>query len=717
MNRSPLKNPLNSGYETFGQKGGGKKVLEEDIVRELQHRFEAARTASATWRQEARRAFNYYENSQRPPEVDDYDDVLYITLNLVRSRIDTAVGILTSAKPRCHLIGRGIEDVDVAQAYQDLLEYSADEDFIDNLIEEVASDYCKCGFGVMEEELDPDEEKGQLTKHGWVKGKLRAQKGDCLSYYIDPRNRSRRFEGKYGAQWYFVESEESLADLMMLYPGKKSRLETLFQKPPADLTDVKPAIGDDYEGYTTEGADDASDASHDRHPYRAEPTVKVRTHWFIATDTQEVVFMFDEDRRPTPAVDEFDQPIMPDDLKRMDKDVRKDYFIKTDITREVWTAAYVDNVLLYMHKSPYRHNKWPATFFGATMHRDKPMPYGMVHNLFDAQDLYNKLNSVILDNAIRSNNTGWVLEEGAMSEYEEERLVEEGSSPGFIAKVRMGRRDGLDRIEPGQLPRGLWEIQRDIRQTFDELSSLYQTQRGGMPYETSGKAVIALQNAADMALTDLQRGMELGITMWGKKRLTNIQQFYTYERTWRISDRIKEADHYLVTQLEKPKNQQGMPMMEEPATLSMYRLEDGNPEPVKLVDDFEKPEFDIKFIVDSSKQRSREEKLKEATFLFEAQAVDQAYLLQEYEVEGRSEILKRMDEKNQVLQMGNKVMEMMENQNIAPLVQTMMENPDQLMQALEMAGIDPMNIQASIGMGQAGAQQPPPQQPPQPPPM
>jgi hypothetical protein len=253
----------------------------------------------------------------------------------------------------------------------------------------------------------------------------------------------------------------------------------------------------------------------------------------------------------------------------------------------------------------------------------------------------------------------------------------------------------------GQLPNGLWEIQKDIRVTFDELSSLYQTQRGGMPYETSGKAIVALQQAGDTALVQLQMSVEDAITDWGRKRLSNIQQFYTFDRQWRISNNMKEQSHYLITQRQKRKDPlTGEQMNDEPSTVHMYKLEDGNPEPTLLTEDFGVPSFDLKFTMGTGHLRSREQKLKEAQFLYEAQAVDDVYLLQEFEVEGRSEIAKRMEEKNQVMQLGQQVGEMMQDPEIGSLVSMLIENPGQLVQSLQAAGLDPQTI------GQPGVEQP-----------
>ncbi len=694
--KNPFKNPLFGAYETVSAKGTrGRTTTEEGIVQEVLRRYQVGRAASTDWRREARRAYNYYENAQRPPEIDEYDDVLYVTLNLVRSRVDTKVGILTQPKPRADVQGRGLEDADVAAAFKDLLEYSADEDRFDTIVQDSIADMCKCGLGVLEEELDPDAE--QLTRHGWVRGKLGVVPGNPLDYTIDPKNRTRSFwNRKHGPDWYFTETDEIVAELMMLYPSKARRLESLDKATDPETYPTVPTVNDDYEGVDEEGADDSDGEAKDSTQYRADSTVKVLTHWFIKPKQVELVFEKDKEGRLIPAVDpDTNETLTGDDLKRMDKELRGQYEVVHKIEREVWTCGIAKDILLWMYKSPYKHNRWPAVFFSSTMHRGKPMPFGEIHNLFDAQDLYNKLNSVILDNAIRTNNAGWVLEEGAMDPDEEQRLEDEGSEPGFVAKTRMGRADGLRRLEPGQLPHGLWEIQRDVRVTFDELSSLYQTQRGGMPYETSGKAIMALQEAGDTALVQLQRSVEDAITDWGRKRLSNIQQFYTFEKQWRISDKMKEQTHYLITQLQKKTDPvTGQQMNEEDATLHMYKLEDDNPEPTLLTEDFTAPMFDLKFIMGTGHLRSRDQKVKEAEMLFDRGAVDEEYLAREFEVEGYSEIRRRMDERNPVIQLGTQVQQMMEDPNIGGLVSMIVEDPGTLVQILEQSGIDPQNPQA-----------------------
>jgi iron uptake system EfeUOB component EfeO/EfeM len=674
-------NAANAAINSQTGKGAVKRASsrrsDKEFVEKAMSRYDVGQGASLHWRREARRAYNYYENSQRPPEITGYDDVLYVTLNLVRSRVDTKVGILTASKPKADVTARGVEDHEVNAAFKDLLDHSSDEDKIDIRVTQCVSDMVKCGLGVLEEDFNPD--KKQYTSHGKAWGKVEANVGDPLLYTIDPSNRDSDFEGKNGADWFFREFRLTTEELLSMYPDKRRELESLLEQAnPSQVRGEGEAISGDYQQDVGESVDDSESDKDDHSRYESDPTQRVLDYWYLKDEPVVRIVELDENGAWTPALDE-----RGDALEEIpEEDNGKDYDEIHRIEKTVWNAKMVADILLENKASMYKHGKWPVTFFSGTMHKGDPVPYGEIHNLFDAQDLYNKLMSVTLDNAIRSNNTGWKLEEGAMEPKEEERLQQQGSEPGFIAKTRMGRVEGLQRLESGQLPRGLMELQRDIRTTFDELASIYQTQRGGMPYETSGKAVIALQQAADSALTALQRHIEDALTDWGRKRISNIQQFYTYERAWRISERLKNATSHLVTQLQVPVDQNGVPTSMG-STLHLYRLEDGDPEPKLLLKDWSVPEFDVRFVLGTGHERSRDQKLEEAKFLYEAQAVDTEYLMKAFEVEGYQEITERLDEKNQILSLGQQIAEMMEDETIGPIVEQLMQDPEGLLAQLQ----------------------------------
>tara|TARA_R110000765_G_scaffold183404_1_gene289295 strand:- start:4275 stop:6380 length:2106 start_codon:yes stop_codon:yes gene_type:complete len=669
---------------------------EDQLLRDLEDKFRSSDSATMSWRHEAKKAFNYYENSQTPSEASQDGDSMYLTLNLIRSRVNTAQGILTSAKPKPEITGRGLEDAQSASGLKDVFEFSMDKDRFFKKFKKSTGDAIKCGLGVMAEELDPDMK--QLTRHGWVPGDVSIRDVNPLLIYIDPSNRAATMSGKDGPQWVIEKSFEDLDLLKEINPNKKKDLSKIMPIDSARQGPPEQSNNDDYGSSDSEEMVDDSQGMDLGPRDGSKNIVEMKTMWYYDAEVVPIVFQLNEDGGMDLATIEGGQPITEEMYNSFDNETKKNYEIIRYPENTLRTRAAVGNVLLFDRPAIYRHQKIPYVFITGTQHHDNPMPYGEIHNLFDAQDLYNKLNSVIVDNAIRTNNTGYIIEQGVLDEEEEERFAKYGSMPGFTLRPRPGMGQLIREKNPGRLPEALFRIQGEVRIMFDELSGLTQTQRGGMPYETSGKAIIALQQAGDVAQDWMKENIADALTEWGYMRLSNIQQFYSYEKSWRISNTATEHDQYLMTEFTEGKD--GQP------SLGLFKLEDGNPEPIPLMNDFTLAEYDIRVSLGTGHERSRDQRLAEVQFLFSSQAVDREYLLQEYGVEGRSEIMRRMDERDQMMQMATKLTELMQDPQTAEIVNALLENPQQIVQALSAAA--PPQEQMGMPVGGGGPQPPGP---------
>jgi len=692
------------------------------FVRDVMAKHYAAKSGSELWRYHAKRAFNYYENDQRPPEIRDDDDAFFLILNLIRNRTDTKVGILTSAKPRAEMIARGMEDEDVSAAFRDIVEFSAGikTTDLDAKVVDAVGDQVKVGLGILEEGIDHEEE--QATRHGPMSGELSLEYRSPMDVYLDPSNRSPSLDGRRGINFLTIEEEVPHEELEMTYPAKAYRIQGVDRRQGGGaLRGRMTAYAKDFAKDISR--DDGDDTAKERE--YAEDTKTVITIWYKKRIAEHKVWGRDpEDGSWEPAVDEDAEAVSVDDIADDDEN----YFVETKIRREWWTAGVTGDVLLYNYRSPYKHRSHPFVFFCGALHHDEATPYGEIHRLLDAQDMFNKINSLVIDNASRSNNTGWMVEEGALTEGALQDLEDRGSEPGFILKARPDAisTGSVKRLEPGQLSDALYRLQGDVRVLFDELSSLYQTQRGGMPYETSGKAIIALQQAGDTALVGLQRNIESAVTEWGRKRLSNIQQFYTVEKAWRISDKMKDVSYHYVTQM-------GWNQGQGQNSLELWKLEDGNPksgalpEAKMLLKDFEATKYDIKITMGTGHERSREQKLEDAKLVFEVTGgVPSAvrHVLNEMEVPEKREMLQEMMEQNQVQSM----MQQMEQTGVSPeilssltqmmgdptmgqILQVLLSQPELLMKAVSesptfMQVAQQMPLQEGPPKGGLPAQQP-----------
>lgn len=710
-------------------------------------RQQASVAKTANWRKEARKAHNYYENAQTPSSLSGRSSrkSFHVNLNMVRGRTDTKVGVLTAGRPIPELTGMGMEDFEAAETLADLHDHALHDVGYASKRERSIADSMITGVGILSPEINPDEE--QQTAHGRVPGRYGLEVDDSLKYYVDPRNREPTWWGKHGAAYYSVLSQERLTDLLILYPDIRDKIKNLPSRVRRNVLDALDYYhkGDGGGGNIASVNVDDSANEQGEEGYIDEDDIEVLTHWYIEKSYVERIYYNNPETRAvdfatvqqverTPKINPktngpeinplngsqvFDEavstrPMVKADLPKDNSsenptEQRQNYDIRRRTVKNVRVCAIAGNILLYDRPSPYRHQRWPIVVVPGTMFRDEPMAYGEIHNLFEIQDLYNRVNSLVVENAIKSNNTGWIVEQGALDQTEERRLRTRSSEPGFILKVKRGRMKMVDRLEPGRLSDGIYRISNDLRVMFDELSSLYQTQRGGMPYETSGRAVIALQQAGDLALKRLQTNIEASLTDLGNKTLSIIQQYYTWERSWRISNKMRDKTYFLKTQLDIPLNNATGERLSEKPTLHLYKIgENGSQEAIELLKDFTIAEYDVKVRVSSEHTRDPSEEMAEVQYLRAIGAVDNEWVLTRLKVENRDALIKRMNEQNQLLQMGQQVMEKMQNVEEDPVTAAItklaIESPQLIAGVLDKVGVDPTALAQTAG---AMPQQPP----------
>ena len=646
---SPLNKPVKPRSRPLRTPDRDKRLVDQ-----VMRRFDNDRTGSVKWRTQARRAYRYYESKQAPAELDGQaTDNLYVVLNITHGRIEQKHGILTSANPQPEVMGRGMEDDEVAEVFRDLLSYRTDQEMFDAKRNDAVLDMLVGGVGVLEEEYTLEEE--QITTHGKVDGNLRLSVGDALRYYVDADNRTWMFWGKYGPRWYTVEDFVSVDDLCKQYPRSKNRIKALRKKKGSGATGSggsgtsEAETGPRFDRATGGAGEERSDTDTDQDVRGAEDKVQHLTHWYAVTEPKEIVLYTTEDGYSEPAM-------MPDGKLMASNDIPEgeadQYEVVVALKRKIRTLAIAGgSVLLYDKPSPYKHGRWPATFFCGTMHQDQPMPYGEVQRLFDIQDLFNKLSSLLFEHGIRGARSGGRYPKGAFDDSTEEAAFKAtAADPGTWHGISPEYIDMFREWQSVAPPAGLFQLQQDIRVLADEVSSLYNSQRGGMPYDTSGRGIIALQQAGDVALTQLKTHIEYGCTDWGQKAVSNAQQFWTWERAFRISDKAKDVVQQYITEIHPNPDDDDNP------ALALFRLdsepnpETGIPMPkaVPVINDLSVGEFDVRYRIGSAFNRSPEAKQKEADAIYGAMSglaprTALEYLLEALEVPNRRGLLKKVD--------------------------------------------------------------------------
>lgn len=666
------------------------------IVAELRRMHTEAWNACSDWRDTAGKCIRYRDGYQRP--VGLRDNALYLIFNLIIHRALTKLGILNANKPRP--VADPIDGADIltAECIEDLIVKDMKEDHFDRTTQRVSMDEISVGLGVYHERIEPGEKRWTTRGRQW--GKLRCGSCHPLEFSFDKSNGSPTMTGD-GAGWYYTRvTKIAVEKLYMEFPEKSEEFDTLGEDDNGLASDTELE-----RGRAGKGKDFSSSSQSETSVLRGG-ILSERTKVEVYYKKEMPVFAVwrrNESGRFEPTENEDGSSLTYEqyqDIVEQDPSQKAQLKVFRVIDKEVWRAAYVGDVLLYNEKSPYEHNQWEHVFFGGFMTDSDPMPHGEVERLVDIQDLFNRLITLFVENSIRMANSGLLIDEDAFSaQYTTKQIEGAMRKPGWRLFTKKGRlKDAMGWMEPPGAQQDIFNLADAIRILFDELSSLANVQRGGMPYDTSGKAILALQRAGDTALTYLYGGLEMALTEWGQRRMSNLVQFTTFRDAWRISDAVRDKAYKIVAEKVDPgfidqwKKIYGAAINENPPpeisnAVHLVQYPDKEQKPKILVTDLSAVHMDIAVTLGSGIERSEEDKMKVVELVFGA-TKDVEYLLRELEINGWPEILKRTEERDQLRKAGEQYVKIAANEQAAPVLRLLSTNPEIITQALATSGID-----------------------------
>lgn len=221
--------------------------------------------------------------------------------------------------------------------------------------------------------------------------------------------------------------------------------------------------------------------------------------------------------------EDFD-PNNPDHVKVL-RESKSSLFDK--LVLEVRCAIFCKSGLLYDGASPYKHQRIP--FMPVICYRRKRdnMPYGVIRPLRDAQDDLNKRRSKA--QWILSTNT-ITMDEGAVDDIEE--LRDEASRPDGVIIKKPGKE--LTRDRDNNLAQGHLDLmEQDLRHIRSV--GVNDDNRGLKTNASSGIAITARQEQGTIVTTAPFDNLRLSAQIIGEMELSNIEQFYTDEKTVRIT--------------------------------------------------------------------------------------------------------------------------------------------------------------------------------------
>jgi hypothetical protein len=254
---------------------------------------------------------------------------------------------------------------------------------------------------------------------------------------------------------------------------------------------------------------------------------------------------------------------------------------------------------------------WQELDSGVTPHEDRDYPFvpyvsrrfsddpesimGIVRNLADPQDEYNKRYSNLLAHLNSSSHSGWLNRKSGGADRQQLELM--GSKPGVVVEYS---NVAPTQIEPTQLSQGHFQLLQTAERNILRISSINAEMVGQTTQQTvSGRAIKARQSGGATALRPRLRTFEESNLDLARMIFSRIQQYYTPEKIRRIIG---------VAELSTPMGPQGNSIFTDPIT--------GAPVPEEVIFEYlskvKNVEFDVVFSTQPFTDTEREAQYQNA---------------------------------------------------------------------------------------------------------
>lgn len=561
---------------------------------------------SGAWLKQAREAFRYVEGDQVPEAMRGRLDTaegrtLWLCLVGLRMLIHGQTGTLMAAEPEPHFEGMEYGDTPGAAIASKIVAKTASDEntLLHATARDCVDDQHICGLGVMceykKEDVEFDLGNGEIA---W--GDVAARRVDPELIRLDPNSRP----GNQDSIGFLIELEPvKLPDLRSEHGDAVQSV-----KGRASTVDIRESFLKNYaKSQSQANRHEAFERSHED-PEQGTlefNRIAIKEHiWYVQKKRVKKVFR-KSDGGTYGVVDITTEEVFPQE--------KDNYRIVHRTKRIIRYACMVEDILL--EDGPTKQDQIPYPLFYGEKIAGYHLTVGLIYHLIHVVNLLNGLATNMVNNAIRTSSAGRKWEESALSPTEKNRVQTEGHLPGFNFEVRDGYIDRVRRDEPGQISEAVYRLWSDIQtRLYDQLSGQYAIQKGGMPYDTSGRGILALGNRADTGLAIWKTNIERALTSWLRLRWKNIQLNFTFNRVLRISGKISEAKTFNALKVQK-----------DPIT-GETQVVDADSKEV-FFKDLSATKFDMSVSIRQGLPLTPEERRQQAIFLFEAHLVPRKWFV------------------------------------------------------------------------------------------
>ena len=497
---------------------------------QLNNRLTSGVKEMSEWAIEARRAWNYYSSKQWSDlSESERKKVMPIVANVIRRDLDQMVGRVLDADPIINPVGRYGDDFQFGKLLVDLLQYTRDaEENWHNDLEDVVADFFFTGEGILHEGWNQDADDGLgMPEAKWVDPRFIIWDSRARSWQRDDAEWVIHFEPK---RVDLLEEQWGISDVTADFPSL--------------LVDENSNPTGGFE-YGSRSGSNVAQRSGSNTP-SGEDQAYEKTQYCKKTFFETVYQTPDGQIAQVPGDDGELNNITATDFNGLDEEQRGELTKVTVKREELWETVVVNDQIVKDELSVYDksnggHGHFPFAFFTYVRIRDRSHGKGEIDYLVGLQDLVNRTLSRWLEQMMIAGSNFIVSPKGSLPREDEEKLKNIGRYPmqifrpyaGFTGpQVQGGQATGAEVFHMG------YNILSQIK---DKVSGVYDVQRGGMPYQTSGKGIMALQSATDILTTMPRRHLESGLKRATILRLGNIVQFMRGSRVVEVIDKAEQT--------------------------------------------------------------------------------------------------------------------------------------------------------------------------------
>lgn len=213
-----------------------------------------------------------------------------------------------------------------------------------------------------------------------------------------------------------------------------------------------------------------------------------------------------------------------------------------------------------------RRVKWTVTTLTATLH-DTLSPYehytvvpyfayfrrgrtgGMVDDAIGPQEIVNKAMSQFVHILSSSANSGWITEQGSITNMTSEELEKRGAATGLHIEVAKGTKNRPQKIQPNQVPTGVDRLIDRADRALKDVT-VPEAMRGIGGANEPGIAIQSKQFAAQQQLAVPLDNLAYTRRLLARRILKLIQRYYDSYRVFRITETDPETGKPIDRQLE-----------------------------------------------------------------------------------------------------------------------------------------------------------------------